>query len=178
MWVVVKKHFGITCRLHLQDPRNVGTQLPTFQTKEGLYHAAAEDWNSADLQAVKRKCLRAVTDISCPRINQIHKDLMFHFCRLRQSFTRSTSWLRHCVTSRKVASSIPDGFIGNFLWRNPSGRNMTLGSTQRPVRRADSLTTFMCRLSRNLGASTSWNPQGLSRYCYPFYIRELTDGFD
>jgi len=31
------------------------------------------------------------------------------------------------------------------------------------VRRDDSLTTFMCRLSWNLGASTSWNPQGLSR---------------
>ena len=29
--------------------------------------------------------------------------------------------------------------------------------------RADNLTTFMCRLSWNLGASTSWNPQGLSR---------------
>jgi hypothetical protein len=24
-------------------------------------------------------------------------------------------------------------------------------------------TTFTCRLSRNLGALTSWNPQGLSR---------------
>jgi hypothetical protein len=31
------------------------------------------------------------------------------------------------------------------------------------VRRADNLTTFKCRLSRNLGASTSWNPKGLSR---------------
>jgi hypothetical protein len=31
------------------------------------------------------------------------------------------------------------------------------------VRRADNLTTFMCRLSRNLGASNSWNPKGLSR---------------
>jgi hypothetical protein len=31
------------------------------------------------------------------------------------------------------------------------------------VRRADNLATFMCRLSWNLGASTSWNPQGLSR---------------
>ena len=28
---------------------------------------------------------------------------------------------------------------------------------------ADNLTTFMCRLSQNLGASTSWNSQGLSR---------------
>jgi hypothetical protein len=33
----------------------------------------------------------------------------------------------------------------------------------RPVRRADNLTTFKRRLSRNLGASTSWNPVGLSR---------------
>jgi hypothetical protein len=31
------------------------------------------------------------------------------------------------------------------------------------VRRADNLATFMCRLSKNLGASTSCNPQGLSR---------------
>ena len=28
---------------------------------------------------------------------------------------------------------------------------------------ADNLTTFICRLSWNLGASTSWNPQGLFR---------------
>jgi len=33
---------------------------------------------------------------------------------------------------------------------------------RRPVRKAD-LTTFMCRLSWNLLASTSWNPQGMSR---------------
>jgi hypothetical protein len=31
------------------------------------------------------------------------------------------------------------------------------------VSRADNLTTFTCRLSWNLGASTSWNPQDLSR---------------
>jgi hypothetical protein len=29
--------------------------------------------------------------------------------------------------------------------------------------RADNFTTFMCRLSWNLGALISWNPQGLSR---------------
>jgi hypothetical protein len=28
---------------------------------------------------------------------------------------------------------------------------------------ADKLTAFMCRLSRNLGASNSWNTKGLSR---------------
>jgi hypothetical protein len=44
------------------------------------------------------------------------------------------------------------------------------------VRRADNLTTFMCRLSRNLGASTSWNPVGLSRpvmgLLYLFFLYE------
>jgi len=33
----------------------------------------------------------------------------------------------------------------------------------RPVRRNDNLTTFMYRLPGNLGTSTSWNPQTLSR---------------
>jgi hypothetical protein len=32
-----------------------------------------------------------------------------------------------------------------------------------PMRRADNLTTFMCRMSWNLEASTSWNAQSLSR---------------
>ena len=44
--------------------------------------------------------------------------------------TQWRSWLRHCATSRKVASSIPDGVIGIFHRHNPSGRNMALGSTQ------------------------------------------------
>jgi hypothetical protein len=34
---------------------------------------------------------------------------------------------------------------------------------KRPVPRVGKLTTFMCRVSRNVKASTSWNPQGLSR---------------
>jgi len=34
---------------------------------------------------------------------------------------------------------------------------------KRPVRTADNLTTFMCRLPLCLGNSTSWKPQGLSR---------------
>jgi hypothetical protein len=48
------------------------------------------------------------------------------------------------------------------------------------VRRADNLATFMCRLSRNLGTPTSWNPKGLSRpvvvllYLY-HYISKMTN---
>jgi hypothetical protein len=100
-----------------------------------------------------------------------------NFVHLPSTF-RWRSWLRHCATSRKVASSIPNGVIGIFHWSNPSGRTMALGSTQHltemstkniswgeklSVRRTDNLTTFMYRLSWNLGASSSWNPQGLSR---------------
>jgi hypothetical protein len=45
--------------------------------------------------------------------------------------------------------------------------------------RAYNLTTFMCRLSWNLGNSTSWNPQGLSSpvmgllYLYEYLCRLL-----
>jgi hypothetical protein len=47
--------------------------------------------------------------------------------------TRCRSWLKHCATSRNVAGSIPDGVIGFFHWKNPSGRTMALGLTQ-PLR--------------------------------------------
>ena len=36
------------------------------------------------------------------------------------------------------------------------------------MRRADNLTTFMCRLSWNLGASNSWSPLGLFRGYFTF----------
>ena len=46
---------------------------------------------------------------------------------------------------------------------------------------ADSLTTFTCRLSRNLGASNSWNPHGLSRpvqgLLYPIKERKEDKGY-
>ena len=53
-------------------------------------------------------------------------------------------------------------------------RNISWGQ-RRSVHRADNLTTFMCRLSWNLGTSTSWNPEGLPRpvmgllYFYVYY---------
>ena len=43
-----------------------------------------------------------------------------------------------------------------------STRNISWG-VRRPVCGPDNLTTFMSRPSLNLGASTSWDPQGLSR---------------
>jgi hypothetical protein len=84
--------------------------------------------------------------------------------------------------NRNVAVSIPVGVIRIFHWRNPFDRTMALGSTQ-PLTEMSTrnifwgggrgkggrcpglttFTTFMCRLSWNLGTSTSWNPKGLSR---------------
>ena len=88
------------------------------------------------------------------------------------------TWFRHCAKRRKVTGSNSDGVIGIFHWYNPSSRTMALGSTQPltegstrdiswgvkgAVRRANNPATFMCRMSWNLGASNSWNLQGLSR---------------
>jgi len=69
------------------------------------------------------------------------------------------------------------GFIRIFLWHNPCGRTRAPRSTQpltemftrnisRKVMKAGAwgwLTAFMCWLFWNLGASASWNPEGLSR---------------
>ena len=77
-----------------------------------------------------------------------------------------------------------------FIWHNPSGHTVALGSTQ-PLREmrtrniswevkatgatADKLTTFMCRLSWNLEVWTSWNPQGMSRPVMGLLYRYSTE---
>ena len=50
------------------------------------------------------------------------------------------------------------------VWRWPhTPSSSDVKERVRPVRWADNLTTFVCRLSWNLGASTCWNSQCLSR---------------
>jgi hypothetical protein len=57
--------------------------------------------------------------------------------------------------------------LNPFQWKNKNRYSFLWGARGGAVvealRRADNLATFMCRLSWNLEASTSWNPQGLSR---------------
>ena len=65
--------------------------------------------------------------------NRTPFNLNFEDGLIIQKGTQWRSWLRHCATSRKVAGSIPDGVIGIFHWHNPSGRTMSLGSTQPPT---------------------------------------------
>ena len=90
--------------------------------------------------------------------------------------TAVAQWLRCCATSRKVAGSIPAVVIGIFHWHNPSDRTMAPGSThplsemstrsisweqRRPVRKANNLTTILCRC--HVIWEPSWNPLGHSR---------------
>ena len=100
--------------------------------------------------------------------------------------------LRHCATRRKVAGPIPDCVIGIFHWHNPSGCTMVLGLTQpltkmstrniswgwrRPVRRADNLTTFMCRLPWKSEILNLLEPSGPVQACngvgLPLRLRQI-----
>jgi len=49
------------------------------------------------------------------------------------------------------------------------------GELRRPVRRDDNVTTFMCRLSWNLGPSTCWKPPNLFRPVQGLW-RQLSTG--
>jgi hypothetical protein len=97
--------------------------------------------------------------------------------------TRWRSWLMHYARSWKATGSIGDGVIGIFHWLNPFGRTMALGSTSPLTEmstksiswggggggkggRCVGLTTLPPSCANCLdilGASNSWNPQGLSR---------------
>ena len=131
-------------------------------------------------------CISSVTCslslvLRIPKVNISYTitKLEINICTFNVSGMGWRSWLRHCATSWKVAGLIPDGVVGIFHWHNPSSHTMALGLTQpltemstrniswgkggRCVGLTDYLATFLCRLSKYLGASASRNPQGLSR---------------
>jgi len=83
--------------------------------------------------------------------------------------------LRHHAASWKVLGSIPDAFMGMFQLLNSSGPRVDLTSNiiecqefllERKGGRCLGLTTLPPSYAdsvENLGASTFWSPQGLSR---------------
>jgi len=96
------------------------------------------------------------------RINSI-PDVKCFFNNKNALCAQSMVWhfVRHPVYHLKgvcggAVSSITDSVNGNFQWYYPSVHIMALGSK----RRAAKFTTFICQLSWNLGASTSWNSLG------------------
>ena len=96
---------------------------------------------------------------------------------MRYAFWRSC--LRHSATIRKVARSIPNGVVSIVHWHNPSGRTMTLGSTQPVTEMNTRGISRWCKGGRCVGlitlaplcpecveipwTSTSWSPEGLFR---------------
>jgi hypothetical protein len=107
-------------------------------------------------------------------------------CQCQCLFICFTASVHH-ATKRQVAGSTPDGAIGIFQWHNPSGRTKALESTQpltemstrciswgqrRPVRKADNLTTILCRCHeiRNLNFL---EPSGPIQDCFTFYLSLL-----
>jgi hypothetical protein len=83
--------------------------------------------------------------------------------------TQWYTWLRDCVTSQKVAGSIPNG-IRIFHRLNPPGSITTQGSTQpltemstRNISCGGKGSRCMWRLCGKLGTSTPRKTQGLSR---------------
>jgi hypothetical protein len=101
------------------------------------------------------------------------------FCYVRYCHVRGTrcrSWLKHCVTNRKVAGSIPDGVIGIFRWPNSSER-----TTQTLTETSTRNISWGAKSGRCVGLTTLpppcadcleiWKPQppGTLRACRGLY---------
>ena len=67
---------------------------------------------------------------AAPEIGLFYQMYLSFFWMYILNDKRAARWLRHYATNRQVAGSIPDDVIEIFQWHNPSGRTMTLGSTQ------------------------------------------------
>ena len=91
-------------------------------------------------------------------------ELLFEaLCLKRKGRRFDSRWCRwNCSLT---LSFLPQYYIGSDSKKEMSARNISWG-VRRPVRWADNLTTFMWSPSRNLGASTSRNSQGLYRDCF------------
>jgi hypothetical protein len=91
-------------------------------------------WREADLAALLKDVGKRVLRINCWKSAANVKDIYIlgierNFYQVNSFFrgTRWRSWLMQCATSRKNASSIPGGVIGNFHLHNSSGRTVAPG---------------------------------------------------
>jgi hypothetical protein len=70
--------------------------------------------------------------------------------------TKWRIWYRNCATSLDVAVSMPDVVNLYKKWVPGVLAGWGVGGSL-AVRKVGNYTTIMCRLSRNMGASVSWN---------------------
>jgi hypothetical protein len=116
-----------------------------------------------------------VCHFPCPYNYKSFDHLNINYCGDWGTWWRC--WLGHCDTGRKMAGhwnfSLTHSFRLHHGPEDESASNRIFPEElRRPVRVSDNLTTSMCLLSWNLGASTFWKPQGLSRPALPFYCED------
>ena len=91
---------------------NISTE---FDINDPVSHILQSSNNGQNMKGTKGLSVRYLLTSTKPMI---------------QLGTAVTQWLKRCVTNPKVTGSIPDGVIGIFHWRNPSGCTMALRSTR------------------------------------------------
>jgi hypothetical protein len=122
------------------------------------------------LQTFQRNIMSSISDYESIQKDDLRSriQLLFWCC----------SCLRSCTISRRVAGSVPVSVVGIIHWLNHRGHTMILGWTQSVTKMSTrkyflyykgsrfwglQSYPFMCQLSWNLGASATWNTQGLYR---------------
>jgi len=100
--------------------KRVSVPLCTSQFPHGL--ALNQSWTSS-----VRGCRQTAWPVIF--VNNLAKLTRNYFSCMSISIpvTAVARCLRCCATNRKAVGSTPDGVIGIFHWRNPSGRTMALG---------------------------------------------------
>jgi hypothetical protein len=127
-----------------------------------------------------KNCISKMTLLYQHPFSSFSNSILWNVSGHRQG-TWWCSWLRHWATSWNVAGLIADCVSGLFHWHNLSGYTMALRLTQPLTEMSNSgiswglggkggqcvrLTTLPPSWADGLeivGASTSWNPRGLSR---------------
>jgi len=135
-----------------------------------LYCSALEDWSfqglrgpkQVDPRPLKMKALcskHKETLVQWHSVTSLKTWILQHKTQLQWTLGYAVmSWLRHCAASRKVAGSIPDGFIGIFHWHNPFSCTMALGLTQPLIE----MSTRNISWGIKVASAWGWQPYHLS----------------
>jgi hypothetical protein len=128
---------------------------------ENLFIAMLAD----EKKIIRELAFRRILKARSQKIAGIRKFNIPFFNFEASDYTEIIFWQESQVTEPPLTANLSAETLRSMAESGfETGDNITLFPCHmRPVHRADNLTTFMCRLSRNLGASTTWNPRGLSR---------------
>ena len=138
--------------LNLGEPPTLSTHTPSI-TLSPCYHTP-NFWHPSVACISYLKFSLGRRTNSAPDFTSHYNDDFFRVAHIYGA-TRWCSGWGTALQTRRSQVPLPMVLLEFFIDINTSGRTMALGSTQ-PLK-------VICRLSRNLGATTSWNPWDLSR---------------